>query len=27
VQEKTRARLRELLQELGLLGKPRHVAA
>src|SRR3989475_352344 len=27
VQEKTRTRLRELLQELGLLGKPRHVAA
>src|SRR5256885_1103262 len=27
VQEKTRARLRELLTELGLLGKPRHVAA
>jgi 4-hydroxy-tetrahydrodipicolinate synthase len=27
VQEKTRARLRELLQELGLVGKPAHVAA
>ena len=26
VQDKTRTRLRELLQELGLLGKPRHVA-
>jgi 4-hydroxy-tetrahydrodipicolinate synthase len=27
VQDKTRARLRELLQELGLVGKPAHVAA
>src|SRR2546430_17618129 len=27
VQEKTRARLRELLQELGLLAKPRHAPA
>jgi 4-hydroxy-tetrahydrodipicolinate synthase len=27
VQEKTKARLRELLQELGLLERPAHVAA